>query len=156
MLAITAVCRYSNTGEGLHRFVDPADERVYCYTQLEVADARRVYACFEQPDLKASFTFAVIAPAHWTVLSNSPEVTPIVAGDLGRWEFAATPPISTYITALIAGEYHTVRSVLQGRGAEIPLSLSCRISMVPHLDADRLFETTSRGFEVFEQHFGAA
>ena len=156
VLAITAVCRYSNTGEGLHRFVDPADERVYCYTQLEVADARRVYACFEQPDLKASFTFAVIAPAHWTVLSNSPEVTPIVAGDLGRWEFAATPPISTYITALIAGEYHTVRSVLQGRGAEIPLSLSCRISMVPHLDADRLFETTSRGFEVFEQHFGAA
>ena len=85
-LAITAVCRYSNTGEGLHRFVDPVDGRVYCYTQLEVADARRVYACFDQPDLKASFEFAVIAPAHWTVLSNSAEVEPIVAGDLGRWE----------------------------------------------------------------------
>ena len=156
VLAITAVCRYSNTGEGLHRFVDPVDERIYCYTQLEVADARRVYACFEQPDLKATFAFSVIAPAHWTVLSNSPEVEPLVAGQLGRWEFTPTPPISTYITALIAGDYHTVRSTHQGRDAEIPLSLSCRASMAPHLDADRLFETTARGFEVFEEHFGEA
>ncbi|MEZ5128757.1 MAG: aminopeptidase N [Micropruina glycogenica] len=156
VLAVTAVCRYSNTGEGLHRFVDPVDERIYCYTQLEVADARRVYACFEQPDLKATFAFSVIAPAHWTVLSNSPEVEPLVAGQLGRWEFIPTPPISTYITALIAGDYHTVRSTHQGRDAEIPLSLSCRASMAPHLDADRLFETTARGFEVFEEHFGEA
>ncbi len=154
VLTVTAVCRYSNTGEGLHRFVDPVDSRVYCYTQLEVADARRVYACFDQPDLKASFEFAVIAPAHWTVLSNSTEVEPIVAGDLGRWEFAPTPPISTYITALIAGEYHTVHSSYRGREAEIPFSLSCRASMAPYLDADRLFATTSRGFDVFEEHFG--
>ncbi len=156
VLAVTAVCRYSNTGEGLHRFVDPVDERVYCYTQLEVADARRVYACFDQPDLKARFELSVLAAAHWTVLSNSPEVEPLVAGELGRWDFAPTPPISTYITALIAGEYHTVRSMLQGRDAEIALSLSCRQSMAPHLDADRLFEITARGFEVFEEHFGAA
>ena len=154
VLAITAVCRYSNTGEGLHRFVDPVDARVYLYTQLEVADARRVYACFDQPDLKASFEFSVIAPAHWTVLSNSPEVQPIVAGELGRWMFAPTPPISTYITALIAGEYHTVRSSYRGREAEIPFSLSCRASMAPHLDADRIFATTSRGFDVLEEHFG--
>ena len=154
VLAITAVCRYSNTGEGLHRFVDPVDARVYLYTQLEVADARRVYACFDQPDLKASFEFSVIAPAHWTVLSNSPEVQPIVAGELGRWVFAPTPPISTYITALIAGEYHTVRSSYRGREAEIPFSLSCRASMAPHLDADRIFATTSRGFDVLEEHFG--
>ncbi|MFT4217041.1 MAG: aminopeptidase N [Micropruina sp.] len=154
VLAITAACRYSNTGEGLHRFVDPVDSRVYCYTQLEVADARRVYACFDQPDLKASFEFAVLAPAHWTVLSNSPEVQPAVAGELGRWEFAPTPPISTYITALIAGEYHTVRTVYDGREAEIPFSLSCRASMAEHLDVDRLFATTSRGFDVFEEHFG--
>ncbi len=154
VLAITAVCRFSNTGEGLHRFVDPVDSRVYCYTQLEVADARRVYACFDQPDLKASFEFAVIAPAHWTVLSNSPEVEPIVTGDLGRWEFAPTPPISTYITALIAGDYHTVRTSYRGREAEIPFSLSCRASMAPYLDVDRLFATTSRGFDVFEEHFG--
>ena len=154
VLAITAVCRYSNTGEGLHRFVDPVDSRVYLYTQLEVADARRVFACFDQPDLKASFEFSVIAPAHWTVLSNSPEVEPIVAGELGRWVFAPTPPISTYITALIAGEYHTVRSSYRGREAEIPFSLSCRASMAPHLDADRIFATTSRGFDVLEEHFG--
>ncbi|MCW3158247.1 aminopeptidase N [Micropruina sonneratiae] len=153
-LAITAVCRYSNTGEGLHRFVDPVDGRIYLYTQLEVADARRVFACFEQPDLKASFEFSVIAPAHWTVLSNSPETEPIVSGDLGRWDFAPTPRISTYITALIAGEYHTVRTTYTGREGEIPFSLSCRASMAPYLDAERLFTTTSRGFDLFEQEFG--
>ncbi|MBP8919829.1 MAG: aminopeptidase N [Micropruina sp.] len=154
VLAITAVCRYSNTGEGLHRFVDPVDGRVYLYTQLEVADARRVFACFDQPDLKATFEFSVIAPAHWTVLSNSPEAEPVVSGELGCWQFAPTPPISTYITALIAGDYHTVRRTHDGREAEIPMSLSCRVSMVPHLDADRLFTITGRGFDVFEEHFG--
>ena len=100
-LVITALCRYSRTGEGLHRFVDPVDDLVYCYTQLETADSRRLYACFEQPDLKATFALTVIAPDAWTVLSNSPAVEPAPLGDgLARWEFAATPPISTYITAL--------------------------------------------------------
>ena len=155
VLTVTALCRYSNTGEGLHRFVDPADDRVYLYTQLEVADARRVYACFEQPDLKASFEFSVTAPEAWTVLSNSPAVAPVPLEDgFARWDFAATPPISTYITALIAGEYHTVHSSHEGWATTIPLSISCRQSMVEALDADRIFDTTKRGFDVFEEKFG--
>ncbi len=154
-LSVTALCRYSRTGEGLHRFVDPVDDLIYCYTQLETADARRVYACFEQPDLKATFALTVIAPAEWTVLSNSPEVEPTQLGDgLARWVFAPTPPISTYITALIAGSFHTVRDGYTGRAAEIPMSVSCRQSLVPHLDADRILAITKAGFAVFEEHFG--
>ncbi|HSN43023.1 MAG TPA: aminopeptidase N, partial [Propionibacteriaceae bacterium] len=99
MLTVTALCRFSRTGEGLHRFVDPADDRVYLYTQFETADARRMYANFEQPDLTATFQLSVIAPADWVVASNSPEVTPLLIEEgLARWDFAPTPPISTYIT----------------------------------------------------------
>jgi aminopeptidase N len=154
-LTVSALCRYSHTGEGLHRFVDPVDDTVYCYTQLETADARRLYACFEQPDLKATFALTVVAPAEWTVLSNSPEVepTPLADGN-ARWQFAPTPRISTYITALIAGHFHTVRDSYQGTAAEIPLTVSCRQSLVPFLDADRILATTKAGFEVFEEHFG--
>ena len=154
-LEVVAVCRYSRTGEGLHRFVDPVDDRCYVYSQFETADARRMYACFEQPDLKATFQLTVIAPAHWTVLSNSPAVTPLPEPDgLGRFVFDATPPISSYITALVAGEFHTVTDSYPGRAAEIPLSLSCRQSLVEYLDADRLFAITKAGFEVFEEQFG--
>ncbi|MCA0252296.1 MAG: aminopeptidase N [Actinobacteria bacterium] len=156
VLEVVAVCRFSRTGEGLHRFVDPVDERIYLYTQLETADARRVYACFEQPDLKATFQLTVIAPDHWTVLSNSPAVEPTPEGDgLGRFAFPPTPPISTYITALVAGDFHTVTDSYAGKAAEIPLSISCRQSLVEHLDADRIFAITKAGFEVFEEHFGA-
>jgi aminopeptidase N len=154
-LVVVAACRYSRTGEGLHRFVDPVDDRSYLYTQLETADARRVYACFEQPDLKATFELTVIAPATWTVLSNSPTPAPTdEAEGLSRWTFAPTPPISTYITALVAGEFHTVTDSYAGVAAEIPLSLSCRQSVQQNLDADRLFAVTKAGFGVFEQHFG--
>jgi len=154
-LVITALCRYSRTGEGLHRFVDPVDDLVYCYTQLEPADSRRLYACFEQPDLKATFALTVIAPDAWTVLSNSAAVDPASLGDgLARWEFAPTPPVSTYITALIAGSFHVVKDTLTGKAAEIPLSVACRQSLVPFLDADRILATTKAGFKVFEEHFG--
>ncbi|PFG16043.1 membrane alanyl aminopeptidase [Propionicimonas paludicola] len=154
-LVVTALCRYSRTGEGLHRFVDPVDDLVYCYTQLETADARRLFACFEQPDLKATFALDVRADASWTVLSNSPEVAPVDLGDgTAHWTFAPTPPISTYITALIAGHFHVVRDAHQGKAAEIPLSLACRRSLVDYLDTDRLLATTKAGFEVFEEHFG--
>ena len=154
-LSVSALCRYSRTGEGLHRFVDPVDDLVYCYTQLETADSRRLYACFEQPDLKATFALTVIAPVAWTVLSNSPAVEPTPEADgLARWTFAPTPPISTYITALIAGSFHTVHDSYAGKGAEIPMSVSCRQSLVQFMDSERILATTKAGFGVFEEHFG--
>src|SRR3954447_9483841 len=106
---LVAACTCSRTGEGLHRFVAPVDDRVSLYTQFEVPDARQVYTTFEQPDLKSEFTFTVVAPESWTVVSNAETPTPTPVGD-GRasWAFPKTERMSTYITALVAGEYHTV------------------------------------------------
>ena len=153
---------YMNTGEGLHRFVDPVDDETYLYTQFEVPDSRRVFAVFEQPDLKASFTFTVLAPSHWTVVSNSPAPQAIEASDhpvaaalgipgtgLSVWQFAPTARISSYITAIIAGPYSSVHSTLTSSdGTEVPLGLYCRASLAQHLDADDLFDLTRAGFEI--------
>ena len=154
---VVADAAYMNTGEGLHRFVDPVDDEVYLYSQFEVADARRVYACFEQPDLKATVELAVTAPAHWQVVSNSP--TP-ESQDVGehrrRWQFDPTPRVSTYFTALVAGPYHVVRAEHAGRQKTIPLGLFCRASLAEYLDDEALFDVTRRGFDFFEDVFGLA
>ncbi len=155
IVEVEGLFRYSRTGEGMHRFVDPVDGRTYLYTQFETADARRAFATFEQPDLKASFQFSVIAPASWQVISNSPAVEPTpVDADRARWDFAPTPRISTYITAVCAGEFHTVYDTYHSDAGELPLSASVRQSLAEHLDAERIFTTTKLGFDVFEKHFG--
>jgi aminopeptidase N len=156
-LTVRADCTYSRTGEGLHRFVDPADERVYLYTQFEVPDARRVFTTFEQPDLKAPFTFTVTAPSSWAVVSNSPTPEPEpLEGSEGTsvWRFEPTKAMSTYITAVIAGEYHEVTHTYEGKHGQIPLGLYCRQSLVEHLDADELIKVTEQGFTFFEDAFG--
>ncbi|MEW2545285.1 aminopeptidase N [Streptomyces sp. NPDC047002] len=149
-LRVVADCAYTNTGEGLHRFVDPVDEQVYLYTQFEVADSRRVFAVFEQPDLKATFRFTVKAPAGWTVVSNAP--TPEADAE-GVRRFDATPRISSYITALIAGPYHSVHSTYEKDGRTVPLGIYCRPSLAEFLDADAVFEVTRQGFDWFQEKF---
>ncbi|WP_037906873.1 aminopeptidase N [Actinacidiphila yeochonensis] len=150
-LRVVAECAYTNSGEGLHRFVDPVDGEAYLYTQFEVPDARRVFASFEQPDLKAEFAFTVKAPEGWTVVSNSP--TPEPSGDV--WAFEPTPRISTYITALIAGPYTSVHSTWEGAdGHVVPLGVYCRPSLAEFLDADAVFEVTRQGFDWFGEKFG--
>ncbi|GAB3249913.1 aminopeptidase N [Alteromonas gracilis] len=154
-LVVSADLPYSHTGEGLHRFVDPADDRVYLYTQFEVPDARRVYATFEQPDLKSVFTFTVTAPEGWAVVSNSPTPEPESLGEgRARWSFAPTERMSTYITALVAGEYHAVHDVYEGPHGTIPLGHYCRQSVKQYLDVDDLLEVTKQGFAFFEDAFG--
>jgi aminopeptidase N len=156
-LVVTATLPYSHSGEGLHRFVDPSDQKVYLYTQFEVPDARRVFATFEQPDLKATFVFHVTAPAHWAVVSNSPTPEPEAAAEgTATWHFAPTKRMSTYITALIAGEYVSVTDSYQGAYDEIPLGIFCRQSVVSYLDADDIFLITKQGFEFFEGAFEMA
>ncbi|TDE15069.1 aminopeptidase N [Jiangella asiatica] len=152
---IVADAAYMRTGEGLHRFVDPVDDEVYLYSQFEVADARRVYACFEQPDLKAAVTFTVDAPTHWEVVSNSPGHSR-KHKEKRRWTFDATPVLSTYVTAIVAGPYHVVRSEYTGKEKTVPLALYCRKSLSEYLDADELFDVTRRGFAFFEEVFGLA
>nr|WP_206441470.1 aminopeptidase N [Streptomyces boncukensis] len=148
-LRVVADCAYTNTGEGLHRFVDPVDGQAYLYTQFEVPDARRVFASFEQPDLKAAFQFTVTAPEGWTVISNSP--TPEPRDNV--WRFAPTPRISSYITALIVGPYHSVHSSWEGEGRSVPLGIYCRPSLAEYLDADAIFEVTRQGFDWFQEKF---
>ena len=156
-LRVVADCPYSHTGEGLHRFVDPADERVYVYSQFEVPDARRVFTTFEQPDLKSAFTFHVTAPAGWQVVSNSPTPEPVDLGDdRSLWHFTATKPLSTYVTALVAGEYAAVCDTYHGSRGDIPLGLYVRASLLEHLDAGALFEITRLGFAYFEDMFDMA
>ncbi|MFE3415696.1 aminopeptidase N [Streptomyces mirabilis] len=152
-LVVDAQCAYSRTGEGMHRFVDPEDGEVYLYTQYEPADSRRVFANFEQPDLKAPFRCEVRAPEGWTVWSNG-------VGELvdGVWRFAETKPISTYITAFVAGPYHYVtdsyaRTFEDGTTLEIPLGAMCRKGLAPHFDSDDVFLVTKQGLDFFHDHF---
>ena len=154
-LTVVADCPYMHTGEGLHRFVDPVDKETYLYTQFEVADARRVFACFDQPDLKATFAFRVTAPSHWQVVSvaPTPEPQPGPAGT-ATWDFAPTPRLSTYVTAIVAGPYHAAFGELTSiDGRTIPLGLFCRASLAAHLDPDNVFDLTRAGFGWFERVF---
>ena len=159
VLTIVSDQLYTNTGEGLHRFVDPADGEVYLYSQFEVPDSRRMFAVFEQPDLKATFRFTVTAPARWQVISNQPppEAVPVGGRDdeaASVWAFEPTPVMSSYITALIAGPYREVRSELTSAdGRVIPLGVFCRASLFDYLDADYIFDKTREGFEFFEREF---
>lgn len=153
-LSIVADCRYLRTGEGLHRFQDPVDDEFYLYTQFEVADARRVYACFEQPSIKASWQLTVRAPSHWEVVSNSPTPPATQHSDgTATWSFAPTARISTYITAIVAGPYFVVRDEYTGPHGTYPLGVFCRNSLASSLDADNIFELTKQGFAFFEETF---
>ncbi|MEU3496262.1 aminopeptidase N [Kitasatospora cineracea] len=155
-LRVVADCAYTNTGEGLHRFVDPADGETYLYTQFEVPDARRVFASFEQPDLKATFAFTVTAPAGWVVVSNSPTPEPAGDGDTRVWTFEPTPRMSTYITALVAGPYVGVFDSYDNGSQHVSLGVYCRPSLREHLDADAVFAVTKQGFDYFQEKFDFA
>ncbi|MFF1875017.1 aminopeptidase N [Streptomyces sp. CB03911] len=155
-LRVVADCAYTNTGEGLHRFVDPVDGETYLYTQFEVPDARRVFASFEQPDLKAAFRFTVTAPTGWVVVSNSPTPTPVGEGPTQVWEFEPTGRISSYITALIAGPYVGVFDSYENGAQKVPLGVYCRPSLREFLDADAVFAVTKQGFDYFQEKFDFA
>ena len=154
-LHVVGTAAYTNSGEGLHRFVDPVDGEVYLYTQFEVPDSRRVFAVFEQPDLKATFQFTVTAPDHWEVVSNQPTPEPTPAGEKSAtWAFEKTPVLSSYVTALVAGPYDVVRDELTSSdGRTIPLGVFSRKSLTQYLDADYIFDITKKGFEYYERIF---
>jgi aminopeptidase N len=149
-LRVVATGRYMNTGEGLHRFVDPVDGSVYLYSQFETADAKRMFACFDQPDLKARYRLTVTAPEDWTVVSNA--ATDSVEDGVHR--FATSKVFSTYLVALVAGPYASWHDTYSDDGGEIPLGIYCRASLAPHMDHERLFTETKQGFGFYHRHFG--
>ena len=155
-VTVRARCAYMTTGEGLHRFVDPVDKQTYLYSQFEVPDSRRVFAVFEQPDLKARFTFTVDAPEDWLVVSNTRAEVSDAAPGAKRWSFSETEPISSYITAVCAGPYHVEHDTYVGEHGTVPLAVYCRQSLVEYLDAAEIFDITKRGFAFFEKLFDFA
>ncbi|MEU3725939.1 aminopeptidase N [Streptomyces sp. NPDC031705] len=152
-LRIDARMRYSRTGEGLHRFTDPADGETYVYSQMFMDDVQRVFPAFDQPDLKAVFRFTVTAPAHWTVLTNGIATrSEDRAGDgAGIWRSAPTPLISTYHAAVAAGPWHSVTTEHAG----LPFGIHCRASLAPHLDADadEILSLTTACFDRYHEKF---
>lgn len=154
-VVVDATCPYMHTGEGLHGFTDPADGERYCYSQFEVADARRVFANFEQPDLKATFQFTIKAPENWKVFSNAPTPEPTLVEEGKEYAFAPTEVISTYIVAIVAGPYAGVTSEYTSTdGRTIPLGVYCRQSLFEYLDSDLILEVTKQGFGFFENAYG--
>jgi aminopeptidase N len=154
-LRVVADCAYMNTGEGLHRMIDPVDGEAYLYTQFGTAESRRAFAVFEQPDLKAAFSFTVRAPESWQVFSNSPTPQAQACGDgTAVWAFEATPRLSSYITALAGGKYHVARSEhTTPRGQRIPLAVAVRASLAEYLRPEEIFEVTRQGFDFFTEKF---
>ena len=148
-LVVVAECAYMHTGVGLHRFTDPVDKQVYLYTQFETFDAHRVYACFDQPDVKAVFTLSTLAPANWVVVSNMPATETADKAQGGWWRFAPSPRMSTYITAIVAGPYYAVHD----KAGDIDLGLYCRESLAEFLDPEELFTLTKQGFDWFQANF---
>ncbi len=146
-LVATATMRYSNTGEGLHRFTDPEDGEVYLYAQTFLDDAQRIFACFDQPDLKAPVRLVVLAPSDWVVRANGVGVQTAP----GRWEFAETAPLATYFVTVVAGPYHLVEDSHDG----IALGLLARRSLGPYLQADsgEIFEVTKSCLDRYHDLF---
>ena len=168
-LRVSATIPYSRTGEGLHRMVDPADNEVYLYTQFETADAKRMYACFDQPDLKSTYDFNIITPKGWKIISNAAQEVSTQNPDYDIHASRVDYPISTYLIAVCAGRYHEIRDTWTGTlthhpetgpgqptDLSVPLGLFCRRSLAPHLDAERLFTETKQGFDWYHRNFGFA
>ena len=145
VLTLAGTASYMRDGTGLHRFQDPIDGRVYLHSQFATNDAHRAFACFDQPDLKATYAFQVKAPSDWVVVSN----TPGEQDESGSWTFPTTKLMSTYLAAIVAGHYHSVHQDHRG----IPLGIYCRQSLAEYLDPDEIFELTRQGFDFFEERF---
>ena len=150
-LHVLATGEYQNIGAGLNRFKDPVDHKIYLHSQFETFDAHRMFPCFDQPDLKASFTFTVLAPSDWVVVSNNPGQAQPVAGkeNIKRWTFGATPKMSSYLTAIVAGPYHGVRD----RHGDIDLGIFCRQSLAQYLDPEEIFTVTKQGLDFYGEAY---
>ena len=151
VLVVRSVQHQVSAGQGIHRSVDPSDDEVYVWTRFEPDDARRVFACFDQPDLKAVFGITVHVPERWSVASNTGGADTTVHDGAATWSFADTPPLSTYVPVVNAGPFIELRSTRQG----YDLGLYARRSLAPMLerDAEELFDLTTKGLAFYGKQF---
>ena len=148
-VSVSAACKYSKTGFGMHRFSDPADGLVYTYTDFEPYQAHRVFPCFDQPDLKATFEFSVVAQTGWKVISNTPVVSQPTAGEAGIWRFKATPRLSTYLACVVAGPFEGFTSEHSG----VEFGVYARRSMAQYLEHEEMFLISHQVFDFFQAQF---
>ena len=154
-LTVTSTEPYNRTGEGLHKFTDPVDGKDYLYTQFEPAMAMKVFACFDQPDLKATYTISVKAPERYTVILNEAADRADNGDGTATWTTTIDYPLSTYLIAICAGEFERVSDTYDaGDGRTIELGLYARASLIPHMDSERLFRQTKEGFDFYHANFG--
>lgn len=163
ILTIHGRSYFSRSGEGLHRYTDPTDDKTYLYTQYEPADCRRVFPNFEQPDLKAVFNFRITAPAHWVVSSNAEldrTLEDPADSSISKRVFKPTARISTYITTILAGEYFVASDTYVPtstvNSGKIPLVAYCRASLAEYFDAENIFTVTKQGLDFFQDLFDYA
>lgn len=151
-LVVEATMGFRNDGEGLHRSVDPADGLAYVYGMSFMDAAPTIFACFDQPDLKAPYTMRVTAPADWLVRGNAPARDVGTDGTTRQWLMGPTPPLATYFVTVVAGPYHLLEDAHDGIG----LGLSSRRSLAATLDreADELFTLTRQSFDELHRLFG--
>ncbi|WP_299796000.1 aminopeptidase N [uncultured Shewanella sp.] len=142
--------KHSTNGEGLHRFVDPIDSKVYLYSHFEPAAAQQMFALFDQPDLKASYQLTVTAPKEWVVISAMREQSITAMGEMNRWHFPASPKLSPYNFSLHAGPYH----MWQDNSSKYPLRLFSRQSVAEQVTPEYWFTYTRQGLSFFDEYFG--
>ncbi|WP_062076622.1 aminopeptidase N [Demequina globuliformis] len=162
-VVVEADCAYRTTGQGIHRFVDPETDETFLYSQFAIDDARGVFACFDQPDIKGTFEISVTAPDHWQVASNSLQPEPVrvggesvVAGQtrgLLRWDFSPTPLLPTYVAAIAAGPWAYVETTLRSAGGDVPARLYGRPQLADHFDAEEIFGAVQAGIDLYERIF---
>lgn len=154
-LTVTSHDAYNRTGEGLHKFTDPVDGKDYLYTQFEPAMAMKVFAGFDQPDLKATYKVSVTAPERYTVILNEAVERTDNGDGTSTWTTVIDYPLSTYLIAICAGEFERISDTYDaGDGRTIELGLYARASLIPHMDSERLFRQTKDGFDFYHANFG--
>jgi aminopeptidase N len=151
-VTITFAAAYDTTSDGMIRFIDPVDGKVYLYTNFEPFGAHRFFPCFDQPDIKARYAVAVDTPARWTVISNMPPSSSQTKDDRKQTAFPATPPLSPYLFALHAGDYVGWHD----KAGQTPMSIYARASLARHVDAGTIFDITRKGLSWFGDYFALA
>lgn len=155
-LTIDAEFAYRTDGQGIHRFIDPEDGETYLYSQFAANDARAAFPCFDQPDIRATFSISVLAPAHWVVVSNSPTHTPepVPAQENAHlWAFPTTAALPTYVAAVVAGPYACEEGTLTSRKGTLSARVYGRKNLKAHLDTDEMIATVQAGLELYERVF---
>jgi aminopeptidase N len=149
-IRIRYVNEYDHQGDGFHQFIDPEDGQEYLYTNFEPYEAHRLFPCFDQPDIKATYALSVTAPAEWEVIHNSARISAgPAAGGRKTHRFETTKPFSTYLFCIVAGEYAEFRD----QHGDVPLGLYCRKSMAQYFDTDEVFQITKQGLDWYADFF---